>query len=74
MLALAVVPVTLPDVLSALFLDPGDHTALDSEGMTWTLTEAALTADDGRVMHRVPAHRAFWFGWVAAFPTTRLVM
>ena len=27
----------------------------------------------GRVLHRIPAQRAFWFGWYAAFPHTRLV-
>jgi len=51
----------------------GDRTVRDATGMTWTLGEHALTAADGRVRHRLPAQRAFWFGWYAAFPHTRLV-
>ena len=51
----------------------GDRSVRDGTGMTWTMDEHALTAGDGRVLHRVPAQRAFWFGWYAAFPHTRLV-
>ena len=51
----------------------GDQSVEDGSGMIWTLDEHALTAGDGRVLHRVAAQRAFWFGWYAAFPSTRLV-
>ena len=51
----------------------GDRSAQDASGTTWTLDEHALTAEDGRVLHRIPAQRAFWFGWYGAFPHTRLV-
>ena len=51
----------------------GDRSAEDASGTAWTLDEHALTAEDGRVLHRIPAQRAFWFGWYAAFPHTRLV-
>ena len=51
----------------------GDRSAQDASGTTWTLDEHALTAADGRVLHRIPAQRAFWFGWYSAFPHTRLV-
>ena len=51
----------------------GDRTAVDGEGTQWRLTEAALQAADGRTLRRLPAQRAFWFGWRAAFPETRLV-
>ena len=51
----------------------GDRSVQDGSGMTWTMDEHALTAADGRVLHRIPAQRAFWFGWYAAFPHTRLV-
>ena len=51
----------------------GDRSVRDSSGATWTMDEHALTAADGRVLHRIPAQRAFWFGWYAAFPHTRLV-
>lgn len=62
--------------------DPGDVTfttydrdsaVTDSSGASWRLTEAALTAPDGRRLERLPYHRAFWFGWHAAYPNTRLV-
>ena len=51
----------------------GDRRVEDASGMVWTLDEHALTAEDGRVLRRLPAQRAFWFGWHAAFPNTRLV-
>ena len=51
----------------------GDRGVRDSEGGSWTLSEHALSAGDGRVLHRIPAQRAFWFGWYSAFPHTRLV-
>ena len=51
----------------------GDRSAQDGTGVTWAVEERALTAEDGRVLHRLPAQRAFWFGWYAAFPHTRLV-
>lgn len=51
----------------------GDSQLTDESGQTWTLTEAALTNDDGEKLTRLPYHRAFWFGWKATFPNTRLV-
>ena len=51
----------------------GDRSVEDSSGMIWTMDEHGLTAADGRVLQRIPAQRAFWFGWHAAFPNTRLV-
>ena len=51
----------------------GDSLLTDSTGQTWTLTEAALTSNTGQVITRLPYHRAFWFGWKATFPDTRLV-
>ena len=51
----------------------GDRTAQDGSGSSWTMDEHRLTAEDGRVLHRIPAQRAFWFGWYGAFPHTRLV-
>ncbi|MEO0982859.1 MAG: DUF3179 domain-containing protein [Pseudomonadota bacterium] len=50
-----------------------DSTLTDAEGVTWTLDEQLLTAEDGRTLERLPYHRAFWFGWHATFPETRLV-
>ena len=51
----------------------GDRSVEDASGMVWTMDEHALTAADGRALRRLPAQRAFWFGWHAAFPNTRLV-
>ena len=51
----------------------GDRSVEDISGTTWTMDENALTTEDGRVLRRIPAQRAFWFGWYAAFPHTRLV-
>lgn len=50
-----------------------DQSLVDSDGVAWTLSEDALSAQDGRTLARLPAHRSFWFGWFAAFPETRLV-
>jgi len=30
-------------------------------------------ASNGDELKRLPAHRAFWFGWHSAFPETRLI-
>lgn len=35
--------------------------------------EDALSGSEGRTLKRLPAHRAFWFCWYAAYPETRLV-
>ncbi len=51
----------------------GDRQAIDQQGGTWTVDEAGLTNAQGKVLSRLPAHRAFWFGWHAAYPETRLV-
>jgi hypothetical protein len=45
----------------------------DNAGRTWQLTEDKLTGPGGAALKRLPAHRAFWFGWYAAYPSTRLV-
>lgn len=47
---------------------------VDERGLGWTVEERGLVPD-GReepALRRVPARRAFWFGWVAQFPDTRL--
>lgn len=44
------------------------------DGSEWEVTESSLDEVGGnRRLSRLPSHRAFWFGWHAAFPTTRLV-
>ena len=47
--------------------------ARDSRGNIWQVDESRLTGPSGETLARLPAHRAFWFGWHAAFPDTRLV-
>ena len=51
----------------------GDRTVQDDSGRSWTMDEHTLRSADGRVLHRLPAQRAFWFGWYSAFPHTSLV-
>jgi hypothetical protein len=51
----------------------GMEIVTDDAGVSWILTEDRLEAADGRTRERVPAHRAFWFGWYSAYPETRLV-
>ena len=46
-----------------------DDRLLDDGGKTWKVTEDALVSEDAR-LERVPAYRAFWFGWFAQFPET----
>ncbi len=50
-----------------------DSTIKDADGQIWRLTEEALISQDGRKLNRLPYHRAFWFGWYATYPETRLV-
>jgi len=51
----------------------GRDAVTDSEGTDWALAEDALSEAGGRVLERLPAHRAFWFGWFAAYPDPLLV-
>ena len=44
----------------------------DTKGQRWTETADALVSEAGVRLARVPAHRAFWFGWVAQYPKTVL--
>ena len=46
----------------------------DQDGSEWEVTESSLSKLGAEMrLSRLPAHRAFWFGWYAAFPATRLV-
>ena len=51
----------------------GETRARDRLGRTWTVDEDKLGGPGGQALKRLPAHRAFWFGWYAAYPETRLV-
>ncbi len=50
-----------------------EQTAVDSVGTVWTLSESSLRSTEGELLLRLPAHRAFWFGWYGAYSHTRLV-
>jgi hypothetical protein len=51
------------------------ETVVDSAGRRWRVTEGGLVGQgDGPAnLPRVPAARAFWFGWYAQFPETVLI-
>jgi hypothetical protein len=51
----------------------GKANATDRSGKVWALNEAQLSLSNAVPLPRASAHRAFWFGWAAAFPETRLV-
>ncbi len=50
-----------------------NNTVKDEQGRVWRLTESGLRTDDGKKRARLPAHRAFWFGWFSAYSHTQLV-
>ena len=47
----------------------------DAQKRYWRVTEEALLLEEGEPerLERVPASQAFWFGWFARFPDTRLI-
>lgn len=52
----------------------GRDTATDRDNQKWNVTESHLSLEvGGKKLNRLPAHRAFWFGWFAAFPKTKLI-
>jgi hypothetical protein len=48
---------------------------IDERGLSWEVAEEGLLPDGRDEAHkpRLPARRAFWFGWHAQFPDTELV-
>lgn len=53
-----------------------DETIVSSDGVAYRITEDSLMPIDSDVnepLRRLSAHRAFWFGWVAAYPDTNLI-
>ena len=55
------------------FSRTNDGSIIDQHGDVWRLDEQTLTHPNGEQLARQPAHRAFWFGWRAAYPATRLI-
>ncbi|MGQ7847286.1 DUF3179 domain-containing protein [Granulosicoccus sp. 3-233] len=52
----------------------GQESVTDDQGRVWRLSEDALQLAGQPPLVRLPAHRAFWFGWVAVWNDTELVM
>jgi hypothetical protein len=50
-----------------------DGSVSDESGGRWTVVADALVGPGGAQLARVPAHRAFWFGWIAQYPDTVLI-
>ena len=52
-----------------------EERVVDDDGRTWQVSEDALVLEDDADVRlaRVPAQRAFWFGWYAQFPDTELI-
>jgi hypothetical protein len=52
-----------------------DAHVVDAAGRAWLVHEDRLqaAADPRLSLPRVPAHRAFWFGWFAQHPDTVLI-
>ena len=49
----------------------GARTLVDSNGVTWRVTDDALLPNDGSApLPRIPTNNAFWFGWYSNNPTT----
>ncbi|WP_051336167.1 DUF3179 domain-containing protein [Aquimarina latercula] len=49
-------------------------TATDQKGNTWTIYEDRLENNKTKeIAYRLPTHNAFWFGYKAAFPDTKLI-
>ena len=42
---------------------PGTLQQIQSEGVVWQVTEAALVSPEGEQLTRLPGHLAFWFAW-----------
>lgn len=51
-----------------------NNSVTDVNGNKWMLSESKLVSSDGTELHRLPAHRAFWFGWYSAYSNTDLIM
>ena len=51
-----------------------DSTVQSADGRQWQISETMLRHPQSQSeLPRAPAHRAFWFGWHAGFPDTKLV-
>ena len=51
----------------------GGTIATDMNGETWAMYENHLESKSGKILKRLHSFNAFWFGWKAAYPNTKLV-
>lgn len=51
-----------------------ESSVTDVSGLKWELSESKLTSPKGEELFRLPAHRAFWFGWYGAYSNTELIL
>jgi len=51
-----------------------NKSVLDGSGSLWMLSESKLMSDKGEELFRLPAHKAFWFGWFSAYSNTSLIL
>lgn len=51
----------------------GSRSARDINNQIWKVTENTLISGSGRELKRLPYHRAFWFGWHASYPNSKLI-
>lgn len=49
------------------------HQVVDSDGNLWQIKESQLVGATGKVLDRIHTFNAFWFGWQAAYPDTKLI-
>ncbi len=46
---------------------------MDSDKNQWVVSETWISNEKGEKLYRLPSHRAFWFGWYAAYSNTKLI-
>ncbi len=62
------------DATNVTFKKYDQHTtAIDARGETWTVYEDRIENTSGKILPRIHTFNAFWFGWQAAYPDTKLV-
>ena len=75
--------ITNPTSMAVRAYERGDHTfkpgvstteLIDESGVIWQIEETSLMSNGGSdsFLKRLPGHDAFWFGWFAANPRTKL--
>lgn len=45
----------------------------DDSGQVWKVTNDGIISTDNQPLKQIPSHNIFWFAWLNAYPSTRLV-